>query len=194
MDQLEIRQGTWEDIDELENLYRKVSEALERGVNYPGWEMDVYPARKDAEKGLKEGTLHVAVCGGALAGAVILNHEQEDGYDGAGWKVEANHKEVFVVHTLAIHPDYQKRGLGKAFLQYAEDLGRKQGIKAIRLDVVQGNEPAVRLYETCGYDYIGTVDLGHGDIGLPWFRLYEKSLEEQRDMAGKPVLEQDTGI
>ncbi len=48
--------------------------------------------------------------------------------------------------------------------------------KSIRLDVYEGNMPAIRLYEKCGFKYIDTVDLGLGNYGLNWFRLYEKSL------------------
>ena len=47
-------------------------------------------------------------------------------------------------------------------------------MKTVRLVVRDENLPAVRLYEKLGFVYIDTVDLGFGDYGLPWFRLYEK--------------------
>lgn len=43
-------------------------------------------------------------------------------------------------------------------------------------DVYEGNIPAINLYEKCGFKYIDTVDLGLGNYGLNWFRLYEKLL------------------
>ena len=52
----------------------------------------------------------------------------------------------------------------------------KLGAKSIRLDVYEGNIPAIKLYEKCGFKYIDTVDLGLGNYGLNWFRLYEKML------------------
>ncbi len=53
--------------------------------------------------------------------------------------------------------------------------GVKQA-KSIRLDVYEGNIPAIRLYEKCGFEYVNTVDLGLGNYGLKWFKLYEKLL------------------
>jgi RimJ/RimL family protein N-acetyltransferase len=44
------------------------------------------------------------------------------------------------------------------------------------LDVYEGNIPAISLYEKYGFKYIDTVDLGLGNYGLDWFRLYEKLL------------------
>lgn len=40
--------------------------------------------------------------------------------------------------------------------------------------VYENNLPAISLYEKCGFKYIDTVDLGLGNYGLDWFKLYEK--------------------
>ena len=34
-----------------------------------------------------------------------------------------------------------------------------------KLDVYEKNEPAIRLYQKCGFQYIDTVDLGYGKYG-----------------------------
>ena len=57
-------------------------------------------------------------------------------------------------------------------IQYA----RKNGYKAIRLDVVPGNVPAIRLYEKMGFTYAGTADLLRGIEDIPLFDLYELNL------------------
>lgn len=49
--------------------------------------------------------------------------------------------------------------------------------KAICLDVYEKNFPVIQLYESCGFQYIDTVDLGYGQYGLHQFKLYEKLLE-----------------
>nr|WP_321480069.1 hypothetical protein [uncultured Bacteroides sp.] len=36
------------------------------------------------------------------------------------------------------------------------------------------NYPAISLYEKYGFEYMGTVDLGLGQYGLDWFKVYEK--------------------
>lgn len=52
----------------------------------------------------------------------------------------------------------------------------KAQVKSIRLDVYEDNMPAIKLYEKCGFKYIDTVDLGLGEYGLHWFKLFEKLL------------------
>ena len=67
-----------------------------------------------------------------------------------------------------------KCGVGKTLLNFADKQSIKWNVKSIRLDVYEGNMPAIRLYEKCGFKYIDTVDLGLGNYGLDSFKLYEK--------------------
>jgi len=68
-------------------------------------------------------------------------------------------------------------GVGKALLEHAAVLGKKQGVKAIRMDTYEENLPAVRLYEKCGFKYMGMVDLGLEEIyGLKWYKVFERVL------------------
>ena len=84
---------------------------------------------------------------------------------------------VIVIHILAVHPDYFGKGVGKALLDQAAELGRRQGVRAIRLDTYEENVPAVRLYEKSGFSYRGMVDLGLEEkYGLKWYRTFEKLL------------------
>ena len=57
-----------------------------------------------------------------------------------------------------------------------EVFSQTEKVRALRLDVHEINTPAIKLYESCGFRYIATVDLGYGAYGLKWFRLYEKLL------------------
>ena len=87
-----------------------------------------------------------------------------------GW-IKGGYPEVY---TFAVHPMYLKKGIGKRHLDFAEEYGRKTGVKAIRLDVYEKNIPAVSMYRKCGYQYIDRVDLGYGVRGLDRFELYQK--------------------
>lgn len=46
------------------------------------------------------------------------------------------------------------------------ELSKREGMKAIRLDVVADNLPAIRMYEKAGFQYIATVDMGYHMFGL----------------------------
>ena len=67
-----------------------------------------------------------------------------------------------------------KCGVGKSLMEFADEYSIKAQVKSIRLDVYEGNIPAIKLYEKCNFKYIDTVDLGLGNYGLDWFKLYEK--------------------
>lgn len=174
--EIQIRKGNTQDIKELEELYNVLNETLEKGVNYPGWKKDVYPTREDAEKGIKKGTLHVATLKDNIVGTIILNHEPEEAYQGVKWNFESDYSDVFVVHTFLVHPEYKQCGIGKQLMEFAEQYGKESNMRSIRLDVYEGNLPAIQLYKKCGYQYMGNADLGLEAFGLKWFQLYEKML------------------
>ncbi|HJC24494.1 MAG TPA: hypothetical protein H9761_12405, partial [Candidatus Eisenbergiella merdavium] len=48
---------------------------------------------------------------------------------------------------------------------------------SLRLDVYEKNFSAIQLYESCGFSYRGTIDLGLEELyGLKWYHVYEKLL------------------
>ena len=81
-----------------------------------------------------------------------------------------------MLYTFAVHPDFRHRGIGHGILGFLDRYAAETGAKAIRLDVSEKNSPAIGLYESMGYRYIDTVDLGYGAYGLDLFRLYQKIL------------------
>ena len=171
-----IRPGTPEDLDVLEALYGEACDHMAATVNYCGWKRDVYPARQDAEAGIKEGTLFLAEADGEAAGSFLLSPRQEAAYTGGKWQADLAERDVLTIYTFTVHPRWRGRGVGRAMLEFASRYAAEQGAKALRLDVYEGNLPAIRLYESAGFRYAGTVSLGLEDIGLDWFRLYDKIL------------------
>ena len=110
-------------------------------------------------EGIRTKSLYVATYEGKIIGTVIYLSEQGQAYQDVDWQIDFD-VPVIVIHILAVHPDYFGCGVGKALLDYAVYFGKKQGKKAIRLDTYEENLPAVRLYEKCGFQERGKVDLG----------------------------------
>lgn len=173
---LNIRRGTPEDLDALEALYGEVCDHMAATVNYCGWKRDVYPARQDAEAGIREGGLFLAEEDGETAGSFILSPRQEAAYAKGNWQAEPEERDVRAIYTFTVHPRCRGQGVGRAMLDFAARYAAERGVKALRLDVYEKNLPAIRLYESAGFRYAGVVSLGLEDIGLDWFRLYEKML------------------
>lgn len=171
-----IEKGTQSDIKELGCLYDTVCSHLERNINYPGWKKGIYPVEEDAAEAIKEGTLFAAKHNNTIIGTVILHHKPEDAYRTVNWHIDLDYTDIFLISTFAIHPDYQKQGLGRQMMDFIIDHCKKMNAKAIRLDVHEKNTPAISLYKSYGFQYIDKVDLGYGEYGLADFELYQKIL------------------
>lgn len=168
-----IEKAISKDILEVEQLYIAVCRQLALGNNYPGWTEGVYPTKEEAIEGLQANSLFVYRKQGRIAATMILNSDYEDGYNQASWNSKATKDEVLVIHTLAIHPDFNRQGIGHQLVDFVKEYGRTNGKKTIRIDVTKGNLPAIHLYEKEGFTYIDAIDLGRAEQGLPLFLLYE---------------------
>lgn len=171
-----FEQAQYNDIDELEILYNLVNDHLALHINFPGWRKGIYPDRQTAVEGIDEKCLYTARYNGRIIASVILRHKPEAAYEEVKWNIEADYEDIVVVYTFAVHPDYMGKGVGRLLMDFVISRSISENAKAIRLDVYEKNTPAIRLYEKCGFQYTGTVDLGLEAYGLKWFRLYERLL------------------
>jgi len=174
--EINIQLGMTNDIDELEQLYNDLNVHLAENINYPGWIKGVYPIRENAIEGIAKHHLYVAKYHGEIVGSIILSHEPEQAYQDAPWESDSDYSKIFVIHTFAVHPHYLQHGIGRQLMEFSIKRGKELNYTSIRLDVYEKNSPAMKLYEEYGFGYIDTVDLGLGNHGLNWFKLYEKVL------------------
>ncbi len=61
-----------------------------------------------------------------------------------------------------VRPGDRRLGAGRALIQAAVDWGRSKGVSELTLSVVEGNDPAKRLYQGCGF-----VDTGRREPVRP---------------------------
>ena len=66
-----------------------------------------------------------------------------------------------ILHRLCIHPQY--RGCGKFLIKQAIEIAKFLNQKAIRLDVLCTNKPAIYLYEKCGFLLQGYQTMDYGE-------------------------------
>jgi ribosomal protein S18 acetylase RimI-like enzyme len=59
---------------------------------------------------------------------------------------------------MAIHPDFQRRGLGRKLIEHAQDQAR-QASKPLSLQALREN-PAVKLYMKCGFNVYDVQEQG----------------------------------
>lgn len=54
--------------------------------------------------------------------------------------------------NIAVSPDYQRRGLGRALLESLIDALEKRGVMTLWLEVRASNQAAIELYESLGFN------------------------------------------
>jgi ribosomal protein S18 acetylase RimI-like enzyme len=60
-------------------------------------------------------------------------------------------KPLVNVHDVAVHPAHRKLGVARHMLALVEAIARRRGCCKLTLEVLQGNAPAIRLYEDVGF-------------------------------------------
>ena len=106
-----------------------------------------------------------------ITACVIANAEKVDGYSDAPWQIDSD--EVIVLHVLAVHPDHRGKGLARKLVENVIEQERKAGKKALRLDVIENNTTAEKLYQKLGFQYVQTKTLYYDVVGKMTFKLYE---------------------
>lgn len=81
----------------------------------------------------------VAVAGGRVAAALV------------GWLV----LDEYQIGTIAVHPDFRRRGIGRRLMAAAIEEARGAGAVQVTLEVRAGNRSAQSLYEGFGFKIVG---------------------------------------
>lgn len=164
------------EIDEVGEFYDGVVKYLAEHINYPKWMYREYPSEPFVKAMTDANSQYVCVIDGQIVAAFALNDDPEQEYRNVKFGTAVAHGEYLTIHALAVATQLQGHGIGKRVVQFCIDFARKHGFKAIRLDVVPTNYPAKKLYERCGFDYVGDVDLERGYEHIPLFSMYELNL------------------
>ena len=106
---MEIVKADITDIEEIGKLYDDVCDYLCEHENYPGWKKGIYPNENVAKDGLNDSALYIAKNNNKIVGTVILRHKPEAGYKNVEWMAENNYEKIYVIYTLAVHPDFWGR-------------------------------------------------------------------------------------
>ncbi len=82
------------------------------------------------------------------------------GYAGYWMLVDEAH-----ISTLAVHPDYRRRGLGAKLLRQLLDDAARSGADMATLEVRVSNQAAVNLYHKFGFQIVGRRSRYYRDNG-----------------------------
>ncbi len=172
MENLIIQKAVSEDIESVGTIYQEAIDWL-TGQNIHQWQSKVYPTKDTAQAALEQDCLYVCLKSHQRVGTFIINEFQWPQYQSLPWKYPGP---AMVLHTLVISPGFTGRGIGRAVVEYVMGQARKNNYDCIRLDVFPGNQGAVGLYRSLGFEFVGKVFFEIKEPGYEWYDCYEKKL------------------
>ena len=170
---MNIRAAAEEEFESVRAFYHMMTDAMANALHSPGWKKGIYPSDEDLQDALREQTLFVGTIDGEIVATVVRNHACAEGYEKANGQVQASPEEITILHLLGIHPAHRGKGLAKELIAWAIQDAKNRLQKVIRLDVLEGNLPAERLYPCIGFQRIGTFLMYYPDTGWTNYVLFE---------------------
>ena len=116
---------------------------------------DHYPSKEIFRKDIEEESLYVWDDKNQIKGCIMFSPEKDEVYNSTKWLTQDN-KNIYV-HRLAVHPKFQKKGIGNKLMNFAESIAKKRNFISIRLDTFSQNKSNNKFYESRGYQKLGDV-------------------------------------
>lgn len=139
------------DLSRILGFYQLVIRETSDISRFGRWIYGLHPTEEMIEEYIWQGTMYYSEEGQDITAAVAVTPYQAEDYHGVCWQAELADDEVAVVHILAVNPRFQKRGYARTAMHEVIELARDKGLKAVRLDALECNTPAHKLYESLGF-------------------------------------------
>ncbi len=161
------------DYEKIRDFYYELTDAMNDAEFKPGWKKDVYPSQEDLRTAIRNKEFYFMRNDSELYAAMIINHQYNEGYRNVSWSVNVPDEKLLVIHALGVLPEYSGKGVAKELVNEAIHIAKKQNVKTIRLDVLEGNLPAEHAYTKMGFEYVTTLSMFYEDTGWTNYRVYE---------------------
>lgn len=161
-----------EDLPRVRAFYHSIIDEMQHLPWFPCWEKGVYPSDESLQGYLDRGEMRLMIIDNQIAAAAALGGRLDCG-DEVRWPSGASEGEYAAVNMVAVHPDFGRQGLAKQMLSHLMELARERKLRALRLDIVDINEPARRLYTGLGFRYVHSTTTVFDDGSSLNFELYE---------------------
>jgi len=114
-----------------------------------------YPSKEAFKKDIEKNTLYVYKNKSRITGCISLCADKDEEYENVEWITE-DFKNLYL-HRLAVHPEYQKKGVGRSLMDFAEEYAKLNGFKSVRLDTFSQNPRNNKFYKSRNYVQLGDV-------------------------------------
>mgnify|MGYP003322074965 FL=1 len=114
-----------------------------------------YPSKKIFKEDIESNSLYLAKINQEIVGCIMLTKNKDHVYKDIKWLSEDNIN--LYIHRLAVHPLFQKKGIGRKMMDFAEDYAKSNNYESVRLDTFSKNKRNNIFYENRGYIRLGNV-------------------------------------
>jgi len=136
------------------DIYLKCKQTLEMEKIYQ-WN-DHYPTIDILRNDIENKHLYCVKMDNLPIAAINISDIQEPEYDSIVWEdIEGR---ISVIHRLAVHPDFQRKGIARNLMDFAENHAKNNSFTSIQLDAYTGNKRVLQFYENRGYVKRGEVN------------------------------------
>jgi ribosomal protein S18 acetylase RimI-like enzyme len=166
---MEIIQAQDKDFIEILYLLRIcITDMNKKGLKH--WN-SAYPDAESIKNDLAKGAIYVLKDKGVCKGMMTLSDAEPEEYKHIKWSDDSGIP--LYLHRMAIHPKWQRMGLARDLINFADNFARKNGYNCIRLDVFSPSERARQLYEKQNFHKIGSFHFAYQQVP---YVCYEKRL------------------
>ena len=148
-----IRAGNISDIDSILNITKSCATHMIQNGIYQ-WN-EHYPDKSSFVNDAENNELYVYIENEKVIACISLCNEMDEVYIPVTWKTK-NQNNLYI-HRLAVNPDFQKKGVGRDLMNFAENFARKKEYKSIRLDTFSKNKRNLKFYESRGYHRLESI-------------------------------------
>lgn len=138
-----------------------------------GWKKNVYPDRTFVENAIDNGELLCFEQNGEIVAVAVVNYRVNDEYNAVKWQVTEPADKISTIHALAVDPRCWGSGLSYKFLMEILAYCKERGDVANHLDVIDSNDPALKLYLCTGYKDVEEIEMYYEVVGTRQFTMLE---------------------
>ena len=172
-----LRKAEIGESEEILEFYQNIIHSIKGTEFKPKWS-ESYPNLEFIEASIKNRELYVYTKDGRINASVVLNNRFEPKYENINWIINAKSQEIIIIHAFAVTSDFAGKGIGKEIFNNIKNNAIKNNKKTIRIDIINGNISAQKVFEKFGFKYVDTVEIFHDIVGLEKFHLYEYALKK----------------
>ena len=170
---MKSRKANKNDFENIKDFYYDVMINTPNIVELAKWIPNRHPTVNDLKEHFDSENFYILERDGKIAGAFVLSMEQGEEYHDQPWKIEVKDNEACVIHLLCVRPEFKGQNIGSILVDDALELAKKSKKKVCRLETMTPNLPAMKLYESKGFEQRGKVHWFKEDAEWLDFYLYE---------------------